>query len=387
MATDPATKPKLFISYRRDDSSYAAGVIADRLASHFGKDRVIFDVDSIRLGHDFAEQIDREIKSCDLLIAIIGKAWLACGEDGRRRLDDPNDWVRLEIESALGLHVPVIPVLIDKVPIPDQDQLPERMRELTRRQAHAIDPPPNLFRDVDTLVAKIEEIERDKLQARIQAEKGRAAEEVRRENERRTQQLAALDDERRQASAATRGIREDRDKLRAAVERDEERIRESYKRLKAKYQRLDAELAAKENRSQELLQRIDADRERISGVAAPRPDAGAEPDKTRAADPWRSGIKSDQGSSLPTQAPERSPQDEPQKPLKSPMRRILMIGLLLAGIVAVIRIAYLLWPDFVSRTNSSFSSSKKDDSYSSPKGYSSKKASYEKKYSYPQVKK
>ena len=102
---------RVFISYRREDSGYPAGWLFDQLAASLGADRVFKDVDSIEPGEDFAEVISDAVSSCAVL-AVIGDRWLAAADEDGRRLDDPGDFVRLEIEAALTRGVRVIPVLV-----------------------------------------------------------------------------------------------------------------------------------------------------------------------------------------------------------------------------------------------------------------------------------
>ena len=105
---------RIFISYRREETAYPAGWLYDRLADRYGGGQVFKDVDSIQLGDDFVEVVTRAVGSCDVLLALIGDQWLAItDEHGRRRLDDPDDFVRLEIEAALTRNVRVIPILVD----------------------------------------------------------------------------------------------------------------------------------------------------------------------------------------------------------------------------------------------------------------------------------
>ena len=105
---------KIFMSYRRQDAAYPAGWLFDRLASHYGGDQVFKDIESIQLGEDFAEAISSAVASCDVLLAVIGDSWLtSTDQSGQRRLDNPHDFVRLEIEAALASNVRVIPILID----------------------------------------------------------------------------------------------------------------------------------------------------------------------------------------------------------------------------------------------------------------------------------
>jgi hypothetical protein len=128
--------PRVFMSYRRDDTDYPAAWLFAELARHFDKDQVFKDVDSIELGDDFVEVITSAVASCDVLLALIGRRWLTVtGEDGRRRLDNPDDFVRLEIEAALTRNVRVIPILVEAAQMPRVGELPASLAKLTRRQA------------------------------------------------------------------------------------------------------------------------------------------------------------------------------------------------------------------------------------------------------------
>ena len=132
---------RIFISYRREETAYAAGWLFDRLAEHFGDAQVFKDVDSIELGDDFVQMITRAVGSCDVLLALIGDRWLtASDEDGQRRLDDPDDFVRLEIEAALTRNVRVIPILVDGASMPRAGELPTSLAGLVRRQALELSP-------------------------------------------------------------------------------------------------------------------------------------------------------------------------------------------------------------------------------------------------------
>ncbi len=104
--------PNIFISYRRADTGYVATMLAEKLVQQFGPNSVFFDIDNIPLGVDFRRHIDTAIARCDVLLALVGNSWLNCQpEDGTRRLDDPADFLRLEIEAALRRNIPVIPIL------------------------------------------------------------------------------------------------------------------------------------------------------------------------------------------------------------------------------------------------------------------------------------
>ena len=126
----------IFISYRRDDSAGYAGRLYDRLAAHFGVDRVFMDVEGIEPGTDFVDAIERAIASCRVLIVLIGDEWLSAADaGGRRRLDDPNDFIRLETSAALARDIRVVPVLLDGALMPHESDLPDNLKPLVRRQA------------------------------------------------------------------------------------------------------------------------------------------------------------------------------------------------------------------------------------------------------------
>ena len=139
---------RIFISYRREETAYPAGWLFDRLSSHFGRDQIFKDVNSIELGDDFVEVITSAVGSCEVLLALIGKRWLAITDpDGQRRLDSPDDFVRLEIEAALTRNVRIIPILVDGARMPPGSELPASLAKLVRREALELSP--NRF-DSDT---------------------------------------------------------------------------------------------------------------------------------------------------------------------------------------------------------------------------------------------
>lgn len=126
----------IFISYRRDDSAGYAGRLYDRLAAHFGADRVFMDVAGIELGTDFVNAIEQAVGSCKVLIVVIGDEWLSTTDAaGRRRLDDPHDFVRLETGVALAREIRVVPVLVGGALMPRGEELPADLKALARRQA------------------------------------------------------------------------------------------------------------------------------------------------------------------------------------------------------------------------------------------------------------
>src|SRR5262249_11629205 len=127
---------KLFINYRREDTRHAAGRLYDQLIVHFGKEQVFMDIDQIEFGDDFVEVINRKVGACDIAIVMIGRHWLGADEgSGKRRLDNEEDFVRMEIVAALQRRIRVIPVLVDGAQMPGRDDLPEVLAPLSRRNA------------------------------------------------------------------------------------------------------------------------------------------------------------------------------------------------------------------------------------------------------------
>src|SRR5215831_6181916 len=130
---------KVFISYRRDDSAGYAGRVRDRLERELGRDLLFMDVDAIPLGTNFSKVLHEEVAKCGVLLAVIGPDWSdARDEHGNRRLDDPNDFVRIEIAAALQRNIPVIPVLLKGARIPKADELPADLKELALRNGMEI---------------------------------------------------------------------------------------------------------------------------------------------------------------------------------------------------------------------------------------------------------
>jgi TonB family protein len=126
----------IFICYRREDSIAYAGRLSDHLGAHFGTHRVFMDLDAIKPGDDFIAVLERRVAKCEALIAVIGKGWIDSRDDeGRRRLDDPEDYVRREIAAALDRRVRVIPALVGGARMPRSNELPSEIGSLARRNA------------------------------------------------------------------------------------------------------------------------------------------------------------------------------------------------------------------------------------------------------------
>jgi hypothetical protein len=126
----------IFISYRRDDSEGEAGRLFDDLTRAYGSDAVFMDVAGIAPGVDFRKAIDDNVSACGVFLAVVGSQWVTTiGANGERRLDDPNDFVRLEIASALARNIAVIPVLVHGAKMPHRDLLPDNIKDLAYRNS------------------------------------------------------------------------------------------------------------------------------------------------------------------------------------------------------------------------------------------------------------
>lgn len=126
----------IFINYRRNDSEGEAGRLFDELTLRFSENSVFMDVAAIEPGRDFRKAIDQSVASCSVLLAMIGQEWLTTKDaSGRRRLEDAQDFVRLELASALGRDIPVVPVLVRGAKMPAAEQLPADLKELAYRNA------------------------------------------------------------------------------------------------------------------------------------------------------------------------------------------------------------------------------------------------------------
>jgi hypothetical protein len=150
--------PGIFISYRREDAPGHAGRLYDGLSRRFGEDQVFMDL-SMEPGVDFVEQIDEAVGSCRLLVAVIGPRWASLQDaHGRRRLDDPADFIRVEVETGLRRsEVRVVPVLVQGARMPGADELPASLADLARRNALDLSDSRWMY-DVDRLASAVERV-------------------------------------------------------------------------------------------------------------------------------------------------------------------------------------------------------------------------------------
>lgn len=147
----------IFISYRRSDSNDVAGRIYDRLVAHFGAAAIFKDVHSIPYGVDFPTYIQQELTKCKVLLAVIGPTWLTVEREGQRRLEDPADWVRVEIQTALEKNdIMVIPLLVSGVDRLTIAHLPDGLEPLANLNSAQTRPDPDFHIDMNRLVRRLE---------------------------------------------------------------------------------------------------------------------------------------------------------------------------------------------------------------------------------------
>src|SRR6266566_7417916 len=148
--------PRVFINYRRDDTAGEAGRLYDALIARLGKGSVFMDVNAIRPGADFSEVITRAVGSSDVLVTVIGRDWLGENNAGApRRLDDPQDLLRLEIQTALKRNIGVVPVLVQGAQMPRADQLPRSLAKFAGRNAFELSHV-RWQQDVERLITSLE---------------------------------------------------------------------------------------------------------------------------------------------------------------------------------------------------------------------------------------
>lgn len=146
----------IFINYRREDSRADAGRLYDRLSEHFGAQHVFMDIDDIDPGQNFAQVLENTLGHCSVVIAVIGRNWLECRDDAdQRRLDDPNDFIQLELRQALARGIMLVPVLVGGATMPASHDIPPAIQGLASQQAFEVSDS-RFHADVDALIVDLE---------------------------------------------------------------------------------------------------------------------------------------------------------------------------------------------------------------------------------------
>jgi hypothetical protein len=278
----------IFISYRRDDSFAYAHTIYGKLVQHFSKDQLFMDVDTVEPGEDFVRVIEEAVGECDVLLALIGNKWMGEG-GGKSRLDDPNDLVRLEISTALGRDIRIIPVLVDGMKMPAEMILPAPLKALTRRNAMEISHTRFNY-DLEQLITVVRKIlDETEAKRKTDEEEGRnrAHREVERkhievEAQRKLEEDRLLDENRQRAEEEARKKGEEKNRRRIEEKRIRAQQEAERRRLEAEGQRRAeeerlreqerqrAEQEAKQKAEEENRRRIEEEKNRVQREAEQR---------------------------------------------------------------------------------------------------------------------
>ena len=215
--------PRIAISYRRQDSAAITGRIIDRLTAQYGSDSVFRDIEDIPLGVDFREHIDTMLAESNIALVIIGKRWFGTAR-GRKRINDPADPVRVEVETALRRRMPVIPIFVEGSGMPKADELPDSLRNLIYRNGLNVDSGRDFDQHIARLIRNIDPIIAEAArQAEEEKQRAEAARLV--EEERQRAEAARLVEEERQRAEAARLVEGERQRAEAARLVEEERQR------------------------------------------------------------------------------------------------------------------------------------------------------------------
>ena len=208
--------PKVFICYRREDSAYPAQHIYLVLKNRYGADSVVFDVDTIPIGADFREYLNDQVSRCDVLLAVIGDKW---AEMLKQRIEDADDFVRIEIQAALERQIPVVPVLVGKASVPSAKNLPPEIERLAFKQAAEVRAGSDMQTHLDRLIRGL-----DRLFAASKAEEEQRQKEAE-EAKRRSKETA----KRKQAKQEAESARRAEAKRQAEEERKRKTILKTFK--------------------------------------------------------------------------------------------------------------------------------------------------------------
>src|SRR6476646_9534767 len=150
---------EIFVNYRREDSIGIAGRLHDRLAHEFGHHKLFMDVDNnIPHGEDFADNLNSQVAACHTMLVIIGPNWLKVKDkSGQPRIQQPDDFVAIEIAAALARDIRVIPVLVEGARMPKASELPHSLKPLARRQPFEVRDS-HFGQDTETLVARMRKV-------------------------------------------------------------------------------------------------------------------------------------------------------------------------------------------------------------------------------------
>ncbi len=167
---------KIVLSYRRDDSRTITSWLYEKLVDRYGREAIFRDIDSIQPTENFRKRIGRALRDADFVVAVIGPGWEGKAAEGPSRINSANDWVRVEIETALQLDIPLLPVLVEDAEMPEPDNLPASLREITEINALPISTGSQRFYDdLERLFATIDKVTGASVESSADASESRSA--------------------------------------------------------------------------------------------------------------------------------------------------------------------------------------------------------------------
>lgn len=261
MSSEQQRQFNIFISYRREDAAGHVGRLYDSLTDHFSPEQIFMDVDHIEPGEDFVHVLEEAVGSCSVLLAVIGRHWLALHESGPPRLNNPNDFVRIEIASALKRNIKVIPILVHGAVMPAEEHLPDVLQMLSRRQAVEISDSrwksdvERLVKFLNKILARQEELRN--LQDEKEQIKRRAQEE---EEERVAAKTKRLEEERL--------VGEENKRRKDGKERDTQPLYIEQRALTQTYETLDSPLPVEQHKLIQTEPSLPIEKSAPSGTAA-----------------------------------------------------------------------------------------------------------------------
>lgn len=274
---------RIFICYRREDSAPQAYRLNDWLGNR--QFLTFMDIDTIPYGVDFRQAINEELESCTIVLVLIGKQWVTSERNGQRRLDNPNDLVRLEIANALSRGIRVIPILVQDANMPSANDLPNEIKALAYRQALSLndirwkDDVERLVRALNRTLADLEEKRRKEAEHKLAEEETRKREEEAKREVEEARQKAEREERRRQEAEEQR--REEEARARAEEEaRRKREAEEAEAARQAEAERQRQEQEAKQRAEEEAKQRAEEER-RLAEEAARRAEEQRRGDEER----------------------------------------------------------------------------------------------------------
>jgi formylglycine-generating enzyme required for sulfatase activity len=267
---------RIAISYRRDDSAGISGRIFDRLVARYGADSVFRDIDNIPLGVDFREHINSVLAQTDITLVVVGKRWFGPLPRRRRRIDDPADPVRVEVETALRNGMPVVPVLVEGGAMPNVDRLPDSLSEFVYRNGLEVDSGRDFDQHIERLIRNMEPI-----LARRTKELEEAAHQA--EEEKQRPEAARQAEEEKQQAEAARQAEEEKQQAEAARQAEEEKQQAEAAR-QAEVEKQQAEAA---RQAEDEKRRVEAAREAEEEKRQAEAARQAEEEKQRAEAAWQ----------------------------------------------------------------------------------------------------